>query len=63
MPASDIITYNLIRNTAFASGDNLKQATIVIAKGQSYNIGDLKQYFALEDGSALPNDSFYNISG
>lgn len=63
MPASDIITYNPIRNTAFASGDNLKQATIVIAKGQSYNIGDLKQYFALEDGSALPNDSFYNISG
>ncbi|WP_424842390.1 hyperosmolarity resistance protein Ebh [Staphylococcus pasteuri] len=63
MAASDIITYNPIRNTAFASGDNLKQATIVIAKGQSYNIGDLKQYFALEDGSALPNDSFYNISG
>ncbi len=46
----------------YQTANAAKTATVTIAKGQSFNIGDIKQYFILSNGQAIPSGTFTNIT-
>ena len=59
---SNAITYEPIRKSIYADGNNTKEATVTIARGQQFEFGDLKQYFALSNGADLPDGTLFNIT-
>lgn len=61
LDASNVMTYEPVIKTEYQTANNNKIATVTIAKGQSFDIGDLKQYFTLSNGHAIPNSTFINI--
>lgn len=56
------ITYEPVRKAIYAEGNNTKEATVTIARGQQFEFGDLKQYFALSNGADLPDSSLFTIT-
>ena len=61
LDASNVMTYEPVIKSEYQTANNNKIATVTIAKGQSFDIGDLKQYFTLSNGHAIPNSTFINI--
>ena len=59
---SNAITYEPVRKAIYAEGNNTKEATVTIARGQQFEFGDLKQYFALSNGADLPDSSLFTIT-
>ncbi|MEJ7279245.1 hypothetical protein, partial [Staphylococcus epidermidis] len=41
---TNAITYEPVRKSIYAEGNNTKEATVTIARGQQFEFGDLKQY-------------------
>lgn len=60
--ASNVITYEPVVKSEFLEGNNNKIASVTIAKGQEYSIGDIKQYFKLSNGNDVPNSTFTTIN-
>ncbi|WP_415918637.1 hyperosmolarity resistance protein Ebh [Staphylococcus warneri] len=54
-------TYNVVRKAQYAYGNNPKEATLFMAPGQTLDVGDLKQYFTLADGTPLPKNKLVKI--
>ncbi|MBU5908536.1 hypothetical protein JVW25_17830, partial [Vibrio cholerae O1] len=48
--------------TEYQTANAPKTATVTIAKGQSFSIGDIKQYFTLSNGQPIPSGTFTNIT-
>lgn len=61
--ASNVMTYEPVAKDEFLDGSNHKMATITIAKGQHYTIGDVSQYFKLSNGQAIPSSTFTSMKG
>lgn len=61
--ASNVMTYEPVAKDEFLDGSNHKMATITIAKGQHYTIGDVSQYFKLSNGQAIPSSTFTSMIG
>lgn len=60
--ASNVMTYEPVAKDEFLDGTNHKIATITIAKGQQYSIGDPRRYFKLSNGQAIPDTSFTSMT-
>ena len=56
------MTYEPVVKPEYQTANAPKTATVTIAKGQSFSIGDIKQYFTLSNGQAIPNGTFTNIT-
>ncbi|WP_438827666.1 hyperosmolarity resistance protein Ebh [Staphylococcus warneri] len=59
---TNAITYEPVRKSIYAEGNNTKEATVTIARGQQFEFGDLKQYFALSNGADMPESSLFTIT-
>ncbi|HCY1581939.1 TPA: hyperosmolarity resistance protein Ebh [Staphylococcus aureus] len=62
LDATNVMTYEPVVKSEYQTANAAKTATVTIAKGQSFNIGDIKQYFTLSNGQAIPNGTFTNIT-
>ncbi|MBZ6511301.1 hyperosmolarity resistance protein Ebh [Staphylococcus aureus] len=62
LDATNVMTYEPVVKPEYQTANAAKTATVTIAKGQSFNIGDIKQYFTLSNGQAIPSSSFTNIT-
>lgn len=62
LDATNVMTYEPVVKPEYQTVNAAKTATVTIAKGQSFNIGDIKQYFTLSNGQAIPNGTFTNIT-
>ncbi|MEG3217122.1 Extracellular matrix-binding protein ebh [Staphylococcus aureus] len=62
LDATNVMTYEPVVKPEYQTVNAAKAATVTIAKGQSFNIGDIKQYFTLSNGQAIPNGTFTNIT-
>lgn len=62
LEATNVMTYEPIVKPEYQTTNAAKTATVTIAKGQSFNIGDIKQYFTLSNGQAIPSGTFTNIT-
>lgn len=62
LDATNVMTYEPVVKSEYQTANAAKTATVTIAKGQSFNIGDIKQYFTLSNGQAIPSSSFTNIT-
>lgn len=62
LDATNVMTYEPVVKSEYQTTNAPKTATVMIAKGQSFNIGDIKQYFTLSNGQAIPNGTFTNIT-
>lgn len=62
LDATNVMTYEPIVKPEYQTNNEAKTATITIAKGQSFDIGDIKQYFTLSNGQAIPSGTFTNIT-
>ncbi|HDC5988070.1 TPA: hyperosmolarity resistance protein Ebh, partial [Staphylococcus aureus] len=62
LDATNVMTYEPVVKPEYQTANAAKTATVTIAKGQSFNIGDIKQYFTLSNGQAIPNGTFTNIT-
>lgn len=62
LDATNVMTYEPVVKPEYQTANAAKTATVMIAKGQSFNIGDIKQYFTLSNGQAIPNGTFTNIT-
>ena len=59
---TNAITYEPVRKSIYAEGNNTKEATVTIARGQQFEFGDLKQYFALSNDADMPESSLFTIT-
>lgn len=62
LDATNVMTYEPVVKSEYQTTNAPKTATVTIAKGQSFNIGDIKQYFTLSNGQAIPSSTFTNIT-
>ncbi|HDB7049528.1 TPA: hyperosmolarity resistance protein Ebh, partial [Staphylococcus aureus] len=62
LDATNVMTYEPVVKPEYQTANAPKTATVTIAKGQSFSIGDIKQYFTLSNGQAIPNGTFTNIT-
>ncbi len=62
LDATNVMTYEPVVKSEYQTANAAKTATVTIAKGQSFNIGDIKQYFTLSNGQAIPSGTFTNIT-
>ncbi|HHW8692761.1 TPA: hyperosmolarity resistance protein Ebh, partial [Staphylococcus aureus] len=62
LDATNVMTYEPIVKPEYQTTNAPKTATVTIAKGQSFNIGDIKQYFTLSNGQGIPSGTFTNIT-
>ncbi|HBC4641423.1 TPA: hyperosmolarity resistance protein Ebh [Staphylococcus aureus] len=62
LDATNVMTYEPVVKSEYQTANAAKTATVTIAKGQSFNIGDIKQYFTLSNGQTIPNGTFTNIT-
>ncbi|HCX9618470.1 TPA: hyperosmolarity resistance protein Ebh, partial [Staphylococcus aureus] len=62
LDATNVMTYEPVVKPEYQTANAPKTATVTIAKGQSFNIGDIKQYFTLSNGQAIPSSTFTNIT-
>ncbi|MBR9084578.1 hyperosmolarity resistance protein Ebh [Staphylococcus aureus] len=62
LDATNVMTYEPVVKPEYQTANAAKTATVTIAKGQSFNIGDIKQYFTLSNGQAIPSGTFTNIT-
>ncbi|HCV3678828.1 TPA: hyperosmolarity resistance protein Ebh, partial [Staphylococcus aureus] len=62
LDATNVMTYEPVVKPEYQTANAAKTATVTIAKGQSFNIGDIKQYLTLSNGQAIPSSSFTNIT-
>ncbi|MFH6264628.1 hyperosmolarity resistance protein Ebh [Staphylococcus aureus] len=62
LDATNVMTYEPVVKPEYQTTNAPKTATVTIAKGQSFSIGDIKQYFTLSNGQAIPNGTFTNIT-
>lgn len=62
LDATNVMTYEPVVKSEYQTTNAPKTATVTIAKGQSFNIGDIKQYFTLSNGQAIPSSIFTNIT-
>lgn len=62
LDAKNVMTYEPVVKSEYQTTNAPKTATVTIAKGQSFNIGDIKQYFTLSNGQAIPSSTFTNIT-
>ncbi|HBI0740083.1 TPA: hyperosmolarity resistance protein Ebh [Staphylococcus aureus] len=62
LDATNVMTYEPVVKPEYQTANAAKTATVTIAKGQSFSIGDIKQYFTLSNGQAIPSGTFTNIT-
>lgn len=62
LDATNVMTYEPVVKTEYQTANAPKTATVTIAKGQSFSIGDIKQYFTLSNGQPIPSGTFTNIT-
>lgn len=62
LEATNVMTYEPIVKPEYQTTNAPKTATVTIAKGQSFSIGDIKQYFTLSNGQPIPIGTFTNIT-
>lgn len=62
LDATNVMTYEPVVKPEYQTVNAAKTATVTIAKGQSFSIGDIKQYFTLSNGQAIPSGTFTNIT-
>lgn len=62
LDATNVMTYEPVVKSEYQTANAAKTATVTIAKGQSFSIGDIKQYFTLSNGQAIPSGTFTNIT-
>lgn len=62
LDATNVMTYEPVVKPEYQTANAPKTAMVTIAKGQSFNIGDIKQYFTLSNGQAIPSSTFTNIT-
>ncbi len=62
LEATNVMTYEPIVKPEYQTTNAPKTATVTIAKGQSFSIGDIKQYFTLSNGQPIPSGTFTNIT-
>lgn len=62
LDATNVMTYEPVVKPEYQTANAAKTATVTIAKGQSFNIGDIKQYFTLSNGQPIPSGTFTNIT-
>lgn len=62
LDATNVMTYEPVVKSEYQTANAPKTATVTIAKGQSFSIGDIKQYFTLSNGQAIPSGTFTNIT-
>ncbi len=62
LDATNVMTYEPVVKPEYQTANAAKTATVTIAKGQPFNIGDIKQYFTLSNGQAIPSGTFTNIT-
>ncbi len=59
---TNVMTYEPVVKSEYQTANAAETATVTIAKGQSFNIGDIKKYFTLSNGQAIPSGTFTNIT-
>lgn len=62
LDATNVMTYEPVVKPEYQTVNAAKTATVTIAKGQSFSIGDIKQYFTLSNGQPIPSGTFTNIT-
>lgn len=62
LDATNVMTYEPVVKPEYQTVNAAKTATVTIAKGQSFSIGDIKQYFTLSNGQPIPSVTFTNIT-